>query len=132
VSARGDEIAALLLRNEQAFLDPQVRIDRQQVRELLAEDFEEFSASGRVWTRDGIIEELATEADIPSVLTPPVLSEFRCRMIAADVALVTYRTARVDPVSGERRAAFRSSIWIVEDARWKVRFHQGTPAARPD
>ena len=117
------EIAAMLLRNEQSLLDPAVRRDREQVQALLAEDFEEFGASGRTWTRDEIAQLLATET-----YDPPRMEAFRCRSIATGVALVTYRTVRTDAGTGLHRIVNRSSIWIEKDGRWQIRFHQGTPA----
>jgi ribonuclease HI len=41
------------------------------------------------------------------------------------VALVTYRVERVEDGS----TTLRSSIWAREGDRWRMRFHQGTPAA---
>lgn len=35
-------------------------------------------------------------------------------------ALCTYR------VTAERHSSLRSSVWVHEDSRWKLRFHQGT------
>lgn len=92
---------------------------------LLSEDFEEFGASGRAWTRDEIVDQLATEP-----YTPPEIEAFRCRVIAPGVALVTYRTVRRDVETGSAKAANRSSIWKREEkGAWRVVFHQGTPAA---
>jgi hypothetical protein len=122
-----DEISALLLRNELALLDPSVRSDRRRVLALLTEDFEEIGSSGRVWTRDNIVEELAAET-----YDPPALSDFCCRLIAPGVALVTYRTIRTmrtNAATGAQAAANRSSLWIFQDGQWRARFHQGTPAA---
>ncbi len=122
-SGREEEIAAILERSERLLLDPAVRRDRERVLELLAEEFEEFGASGLAWTRDEIVELLAEEE-----FEPPMLKDFRCRLIAPSAALVTYQTERIDPWSGTPVAVNRSSIWIEEHGRWRVRFHQGTPA----
>jgi hypothetical protein len=119
-----DEISALLLRNELALLDPAVCRDRQRVLELLTEDFEEFGSSGRVWAHDDIVEGLVT-----GTYDPPALSDFHCRLIAPGVALVTYRTTRTNAATGAHATANRSSLWILEAGQWRMRFHQGTPAA---
>jgi uncharacterized protein (TIGR02246 family) len=116
------EIAELLLRHEQSLLDPSLRRDRNRVLELLAEDFVEFGASGRVWTRDQIVELLETED-----LQPPALDAFECRILAPTVALVTYRTVRTDAQTGTRTVALRNSVWVEHDGKWRMRFHQGTP-----
>jgi hypothetical protein len=118
-----DAIAAHLLRCEQTLLDPAVRRDRARVSAILAEDFVEFGASGRIWTREQILDLLATET-----YTPPAIEDFRCRLIAGGVALVCYRTVRIDASTGRRITNLRSSLWTKESGEWLIRFHQGTPA----
>jgi hypothetical protein len=114
-------VAAELLRAEMLLLDPAVRRDRARVSALLANDFFEFGASGRIWTRDQILDLLATEE-----YSPPVVEDFACHRIADDVVLVTYRTVRINKETGQREAALRSSLWIRRSGTWKIRFHQGT------
>jgi hypothetical protein len=118
-----EDIAAVLLQNELALLDPAVRRDRARLRKLLADDFEEFGQSGRKWTLDAIIELLATES-----FQPPALEDFRCRELASGVALVTYSTLRMNPETGNRTVTRRSSVWTRISGDWRMRFHQGTPA----
>ena len=93
---------------------------------MLAHDFQEICSSGRVWTRETILTLLATEQ-----YQPPVVEDFTCRRIANGVALVRYRTVRVDQVSGESFVTQRSSIWIEQAGEWRVRFHHGTKVAQP-
>lgn len=120
---RNAEKASSRLRMlEESLLDSNVRRDGNRLRELLAEDFLEFGSSGRVWTRRAIIEMLDTETNF----FPPAIEEFQCSLLAEDVALVTYRTVRTDPKTGERLASLRSSIWVFQDSDWRMRFHQGT------
>ncbi|KAA6456459.1 DUF4440 domain-containing protein [Acidobacteria bacterium AB60] len=107
---------------EQSLLDAEMRRDRTRVRALLAENFVEFGSSGRIWTRNSIIELLSRETDF----VPPAIEDFRCAMLAAKVALVTYRTVRTDPETGEVLTSLRSSIWTWEADCWRMRFHQGT------
>ena len=118
-----DGLCAHLRRLEESLLDPAIRRDSAQVAGLLTEDFEEFGASGRVWTREQILDLLATEK-----YEPPSVEEFRCHPVADGVVLVTYRTVRTDPRSGERTMTLRSSLWTEQSGRWRVRFHQGTRA----
>ena len=119
------EIAELLRAQELALLDPDVRGNREQARDYLAVDFEEFGASGRAWTRDEILDLLGNEAYVP-----PAMEGFKCKLIAPGVALVTYRTVRTDAETGTPKIVNRSSIWIEEDGHWRGRFYQGTPAAQ--
>jgi len=121
-----DDLCAHLQACEQALLDPALRRDRSRVSALLAEDFLEFGSSGRVWTHEQILELLETED-----YQPPVMEDFKCAFIADGVALVTYRTVRTDPLTGETSATLRSSLWIKELGTWRVRFHQGTRTNEP-
>lgn len=115
--------AAVLQRLELSLMDPQVRRDRNQVSGLLSEDFVEFGASGRTWTREATLDLLASEN-----YTSPRMEQFACFALGPLVALVTYRTVR-NGEHGEPVTTLRSSIWTKESGKWKLRFHQGTRAS---
>jgi len=122
-SQRGwDKTASHLRRLEESLLNPAVRRDEERLRAMLTEDFLEFGSSGRVWTRNSIIELLATEKGF----FPPAIEDFLCTMLTDKVALVTYRTVRSDGKSGETLESLRSSIWTRQGGEWRMRFHQGT------
>jgi hypothetical protein len=116
-----DAIYEHLRACEEALLDPVVRRDRARVAALLAGDFLEFGSSGRVWSREEILELLAIED-----YQPRAIEDFNCNGIAEGVVLITYRTVRTDPDSGQNSTALRSSIWIEEAGEWRMRLHQGT------
>ena len=125
-SGFGEEEAAAQLRElEESLLDASVRRNRKRMRSMLAENFLEFGSSGRTWTRNSIIELLSRE----TAFFPPAIRDFRCNFLSDDVALVTYRTVRTDPASGEVLSSLRSSIWTRESGAWRMRFHQGTRTA---
>ncbi len=116
------ETVAALRSLEQALLDPAIRRDRAQVGALLADDFIEFGSSGRVWNRQQIIELLSLEA--PRKI---VIRKFECRKIAEGVVLATYRAEERKPEIGPLTSSLRSSLWVNEDGKWLMQFHQGTP-----
>jgi len=116
-----ETLCAELRACEEALLDPAVRRDRARVAALLAEDFVEFGASGRVWTREQILELLATES-----YQPPAIEDFKCDWIVEGVVLLTYRTVRTDVCLDLRQEVLRSSLWRRESGQWRMRFHQGT------
>ena len=116
-----DKIADLLLSSEEALLDPRVRRNPEEVGRLLTDNFVEFGSSGRAWTKDQIIELLAGES-----FSPVHIEDFRCDVLAEDIALVTYRAVRIDAQTGTRTSSLRSSIWTNRLGLWRVRFHQGT------
>jgi hypothetical protein len=116
-----DSLAAHLFSLELALLDPAVRHDRARVESLLAKDFQEFGSSGKIWSRNQILDLLETE---PGRLI--TAHDFVCYSIAEGVALVTYRAVTIDPHTSEPLTTLRSSLWICVTGQWKIRFHQGT------
>jgi hypothetical protein len=117
------QLAAQLRKCEETLLDPAICRDRARVAALLADDFVEFGASGKIWTREEILALLATEE-----YHPPVIESFECVRIAPDVALATYQAVRTDTTTGERSVTLRSSIWSKGPWGWRMRFHQSTRA----
>ena len=118
-------VAAELLRAEMLLLDPGVRRDRARVAALLTEDFFEFGKSGKVWTRERILELLGSEE-----YAPPVVEGFACHWVAPMAVLVTYRAVRANEANGEREITLRSSLWAKDRSGWRMRFHQGTRALK--
>jgi hypothetical protein len=118
---RAEDVSSHLRRLEEALLDPGVRSDRTRVGELLADDFVEFGASGRIWKRDEILELLAGETP-----EPIAMADYACALLADDVALITYRAWRTDARTGTQSSSLRSSIWTKKPEEWRLRFHQGT------
>jgi hypothetical protein len=115
------KIVSQLLALEQSLLDPDLRRDRARVSELLADGFIEFGSSGRVWTRDRILDLLATK-----VYVPPSIENFECRRVGPGTILATYRAVRVNEWTGARTVTLRSSLWSIESGSWRLLFHQGT------
>jgi hypothetical protein len=117
------DLPALLLGLECQLMDPSFRKDREKVSTLLAEEFREFGSSGRVWSRETILDLLATEAQY----TAPQVEDFAVQCIAPETALVTYRTVRISSISdAPPQVTLRSSIWVLRKGFWRVLFHQGT------
>ncbi len=111
----------LLLRLEHRLLSPEVRHSRDELVELLAENFVEFGSSGRVYDRPAIISELGGESDVQIAIT-----DFRTIVLSRDVILATYRAA-YHMADGVPHHSLRSSIWQMTAGRWQMVFHQGTP-----
>jgi len=116
-------LKAELLALEERLLDPLVRAVPSEVRALLAPEFIEFGASGRVFDRDAILAMLAAE---PARVARQARG-FKVRLLAPGAALTTWRVTRDDGI-----ATLRSSVWQQQDGRWQMVFHQGTLAASDD
>jgi hypothetical protein len=106
-----------ILPLEEALLRLGPACDRACLESLLAIDFREFGASGRVWTRELILAELDGHPERIFAI-----EEALCQQVAEDAALLTYR------VSLGGRVSLRSSLWVRRDGRWQLLFHQGTVA----
>lgn len=104
-----DDVIAL----ERQFLESASRADRTFVDHALHLDFAEFGRSGRVWTRKDTITTLAADPSLDEVVPA---EDVNAVQLADNVVLVTYRAT----------GALRSSIWVRQEGRWQLRFHQGT------
>jgi hypothetical protein len=107
-----------LRKLEEQLLQPEFRRNRQAVGSLLAPEFREFGSSGRIYTRQEILDLLESESRRQVELT-----DFQSIHVGPDVALVTYRTHNLSDSS----VSLRSSVWIRREDRWLLLFHQGTP-----
>jgi hypothetical protein len=114
------ELAAHLFDLEQQLLEPSTRRDSTALTSLLAEDFREFGSSGRICTRQQIIDALAAES--PRTIT---LSDPLCQQLADDIVLLTYRSTRTTALKTASQA-LRSSLWVYRDNRWQMLVHPGT------
>ncbi|MGH8871848.1 MAG: DUF4440 domain-containing protein [Acidimicrobiia bacterium] len=105
-----------LLELEQRLLDPAVRGSPAAVIPLLHTDFLEFGSSGRVYTKEMMVQMMVQET--PGMVR---IRDFDVKELSDDVALVTYRT-----LGTKGRETRRSSIWLRRDSGWQIVFHQGT------
>ncbi|HEY8701577.1 MAG TPA: ribonuclease HI family protein [Arthrobacter sp.] len=103
---------------ERELLGPDVRGDIGRTGVLLHPDFVEIGSSGRVWTRDAMM--MALEED-PGERTE--LEVLGADSIGTTAVLLTYRSY------SRSGTTLRSSLWVLDGGRWRLRFHQGTPEA---
>ena len=109
-SASHENVVAL----ERELLTTTCRSSRERVEALLHPEFREHGASGRIWTRQDVLDELPAAPAVDGVGVG-----FDSRDLAPGVLLLTYR------IEGGRPST-RSSIWVHADGRWQMLFHQGT------
>jgi len=98
---------------ERELVCPDTRNDHARIAELLADDFEEYGSSGRVFRKSDVI----SAADFDTVYA---LSDFAFTDIAKGVTLVKYKSV----VSGQ--PSLRSSIWVKASGAWQLLHHQAT------
>ncbi|WP_030128050.1 DUF4440 domain-containing protein [Pseudomonas sp. QTF5] len=109
------ELSRILLELEQRLLSQATRHDAGEISNLIADEFIEFGASGNIWTKADLVEQLPDET-----FTQRTISKFAVKPLSKHTALVTYqcRTAATN--------SLRSSIWRKQDEQWQMVFHQGT------
>lgn len=100
---------------EEMLLNLEVRASREQLDELLADDFFEIGSSGYIFNKVDCIQDGV-------VLTEMTLHHLEVRELADDLVLTTYFI--VDKT--RNRNTWRSSIWKKKDGVWQMYFHQGT------
>ena len=101
---------------ECSHLQPDVRVSKDKLGEVLDKDFYEFGSSGRITRR--------ADYDSDHPLTPDVMeiSDFTFHQLGDGAVLTTYRID--NKTTG--RITIRSSVWKKRNSGWKLFFHQGT------
>lgn len=93
--------------------------DRASLEAMIAPDFWEVGASGRVYQREFVIETVLGRAAQEEPHAWPC-REFRLRQLGERTYLLTYLLE--EPVRTSRRA----TIWERSDDGWRAIYHQGT------
>ena len=93
------------------------RMSAHEAAALLADDFFEFGASGKVWTKHEVIAAMAKWQPIERTF-----ADFAVRELSPSVCLVTYRLVDAEASS----LSLRSSLWRHDGESWQMLFHQGT------
>ncbi|MFY9934441.1 MAG: nuclear transport factor 2 family protein [Streptosporangiaceae bacterium] len=112
-----DADVAEVLRLEGELQTADCRRDRARATALLAEDFTEVGASGRVWDRPSTLELLGAEGRDKPVIEVHGLTG---RAVGEGFVLVHW----VSDCGGRR--ARRTSLWRRDAAGWRLVHHQGT------
>jgi hypothetical protein len=112
-----DSDVADVLDLERELQTGQCRHDRARLVALLAEDFIEVGASGRVWDLAATLELLDAEPGEDPVIE---VHDLTGRVVGDGFVL-----ARWDSDRGGRRAR-RTSLWRRDPGGWRLVHHQGT------
>ena len=115
----GDKMEDLkqhLLQLEEKLLQPEIRASKEELTNLLSDTFFEFGSSGKVLYKDENIGEM-TLGEVRMQL-----SDFEIHPLSDEIILTTYQIYN----ELNKQHSLRSSIWKLNDGRWKMHFHQGT------
>ena len=100
---------------ERALLEDATRSDPAAVAALLHPQWSEVGRSGRLWTREEILDEIGP------LDSPVTLEVVGCRPVGPDTLLLLWRSV------SESGSTLRSSLWVRSSGHWRQLFHQGTP-----
>src|SRR5690348_5525501 len=92
------------------------RLPALEAAALLADDFVEFGASGKVWTKQEILAAMENGRAIERTFV-----NFTVREVGPSTCFVTYQL-----IDADGRSSLRSSLWRRVDEDWQMLFHQGT------
>ena len=109
----------LLFELEQRLAQAGQKLSAEDASSLIAEDFLEFGASGKVWTKAEIITAMSQWNPIERIV-----EDFRVRELSASVCLITYKVIRTNRQTS--LFSLRSSVWRNNGKTWQIVFHQGT------
>lgn len=120
----GDELLIHLSRLETALHSSEVRNSAEKVNALLDDSFKEIGCSGRRFDKQSVLSALADEKELSVIWS----QDFELSELGDGVAILSYRSARMDDEGALSRFAYRTSVWICgESGNWCLRYHQGTP-----
>ncbi|KRE43417.1 ribonuclease HI family protein [Knoellia sp. Soil729] len=102
---------------ERALLEDETRSDPAAVAALLHPQWSEIGRSGRLWTREEILDEIGPLGEEVG------LDVITCMPAGPDTMLLTWRAVR------DTESTLRSSLWVRRAGHWQQLFHQGTPEA---
>lgn len=125
-----DAALATVEELEQELQTPECRADRQRLEALLAPNFTEVGASGRVWSRDEALDHMVAQPEAGAIdVVKPQLTA-----IDDNVVLVRWLEPGTGPEPGTgsepSTGTQRSSLWCRNtEGDWQIVFHQGTLSA---
>ena len=114
-------ISETLRELEEKLQTPSVRKNAAAVSSMLTEEFREYGSSGRIFSKAETISALQ-QSESPVHFS---MKDFQASLLSEKIALVTYRVIKNQPGS-LLIESLRSSIWVFQEGRWQMHFHQGT------
>lgn len=121
------EIVSALKEREPIFHNDPPNADRSYFEALIAEDYVEVGGSGRIYSRERVIDTVVDRYDREEPAVEYNVDDFAVRQIAPQIFLATYMLSQPD--GHETRVTRRSTIWTDSTGNWQVVYHQGTVVA---
>lgn len=118
VTTETEAALLLVLQLEQELQTRVCRNNRTRVLELMAPDFSEVGASGRMWDLPSTLELLDSQTDDDDAEIE--VTGLTGRMLTDGLILVHWDSAH------QGRRARRTSLWRQDEDGWRQVHHQGT------
>lgn len=109
-----------LKAREPIFHRPEFGIRREDFEAMIDANFWEVGASGRVYSRDYVLDELERRHSGDPVEETWEIEDCECRSMGEGVYLFTYRLFQ------GQRVSRRATVWRRANEGWKALYHQGT------
>jgi len=119
-----EHATAALRAREPIFHRPEFGTTRADLEAMLAPEFWEVGASGRVYSKSFVLDTLEARRATP-VEEDFSVADFACSEIGANLYLATYRLDQAG------RLSRRATIWRYHGSAWQIVYHQGTLITAP-
>jgi hypothetical protein len=119
-----DDVKAELLAREPIFHAADFETTREACLAQTADDFWEVGASGRIYERDFVIDEVVRRGKVAGDENWTV-SEAQCRQLGPETYALTYK------LDESSRLTRRLTLWRRDPDGWKILYHQGTVVQEP-
>jgi hypothetical protein len=114
------DVLTELSAREPIFHRPEFGTSRADLERMTAEHFWETGASGRIYTREFVLDQLEQRFSKPHDDVWET-RDFYCRELGEDTYLLTYTL-----LQDNQRLTQRATIWKRTAHGWKIVYHQGT------
>lgn len=119
------DIIRELSAREPIFHRPAFARTVEEFAALMADDYWEVGASGKVYDRAFILAHLAASPPVDAEAEDWRVSDFGVRSVGKDTFLATYQLAQGP------RLSRRATLWQHAEGEWKILYHQGTLIGDP-
>ena len=113
----------ILIEQEIALHQYEIRQNKSEVVRLLHPTFQEVWESGKSYDFNSIIEMMSREK--PSSVRIHS-QDYECILLEPSVQLLLYKSALVTKSGEVSHYTKRSSTWVFTDLGWQMKYHQGT------
>ena len=116
----GSSIFEALKSREPIFHHPEFGTRREDFERMIDPGFWEVGASGRVYSREVVLNELEKRHAPGPVNEDWQIEDCACKSLGGELFLFTYRLDQAG------RLSRRATIWRLRGDQWTAVYHQGT------